>query len=65
MRLRNKALTGLLLMAAGLVWAQQGGPAIFHADTRLVVCHTTVVDKNGHLVTTLTQDAFSVFENGV
>lgn len=64
---KAKALTGagLLLLAAGLVWAQQSGPAIFRTDTRLVVCHTTVVDKNGHLVTTLAQDAFTVTENGV
>ena len=34
---------------------------IFSADTRLVVCHTTVVDKSGQLVTNLKQDAFSVF----
>ncbi len=34
-------------------------------DTRLVVCHTTVVDKNGHLVTDLPQSAFTVYENGV
>src|ERR1039457_6970680 len=52
----------LLLAAAGLGWAQ---PTVFRADTRLVVCHTTVVDKNGHLVTTLLQDAFTVYENGV
>jgi VWFA-related protein len=51
----------LLLLAGAVVWAQ---PTVFHADTRLVVCHTTVVDKNGHLVTTLTQDAFTVYENG-
>jgi Ca-activated chloride channel homolog len=38
---------------------------IFRADTRLVVCHTTVVDKNGHFVTDLLQPVFSVFENGV
>jgi Ca-activated chloride channel family protein len=54
----------LLSLAAGLVWAQQTGPAVFRADTRLVVCHTTVVDKNGRLVTTLAQDAFTVTENG-
>src|ERR1019366_4178631 len=52
----------LALATAGLAWAQ---PTVFHADTRLVVCHTTVVDKNGHLVTTLTQDAFTVYENGI
>ena len=33
-------------------------------DTRLVVCHTTVVDKNGHLVTDLKQNNFTVTENG-
>jgi VWFA-related protein len=38
---------------------------VFRADTRLVVCHTTVVDKNNHLVTDLPESAFSVFENGV
>ena len=41
------------------------GTTIFRSDTRLVVCPTTVVDKNGHLVTTLTQEAFTVYENGV
>jgi VWFA-related protein len=57
------ALTGAL--AAVIVWAQQKeGPAIFTADTRLVVCHTTVVDKTGHLVTTLTKEAFTVLEDG-
>ena len=30
-----------------------------------MVCHATVVDKNGHLVTNLPQDAFTVYENGV
>ena len=34
-------------------------------DTRLVVCHTTVVDKSGHLVTDLPESAFTVYENGV
>jgi Ca-activated chloride channel homolog len=37
---------------------------VFRADTRLVVCHTTVVDKNGHLVTDLPREAFTVLENG-
>ncbi len=44
--------------------AQQETGAIFRADTRLVVCHTSVVDKSGHLVTNLSQDAFTVMENG-
>src|ERR1019366_6949764 len=55
----------LLSLASVAVWAQQAGPAVFRADTRLVVCHTTVVDKNGHLVINLPQDAFTVYENGV
>jgi hypothetical protein len=38
-------------LAASVVLAQQETGAIFRADTRLVVCHTTVVDKSGHLVT--------------
>ena len=38
---------------------------IFRSDTRLVVLHTTVSDKNGHLVTDLPQTAFTVYENGV
>ena len=37
---------------------------VFRTDTRLVVLHTTVIDKNGRLVTNLTKDAFQVSENG-
>lgn len=44
---------------------QENTGTVFRADTRLVVCHTTVVDKAGHLVTTLKQDAFTVYENDV
>src|SRR5947207_226500 len=50
--------------AATAMLAQQETGATFRTDTRLVVCHTTVVDKSGHLVTNLTQDAFTVTENG-
>lgn len=55
-----------LLMAAALV-AQpaQDTATVFRADTRIVVCHTTVIDKAGHLVTTLPQSAFTVYENKV
>ena len=45
--------------------AAEDAATVFRADTRLVVCHTTVVDKSGHLVTDLPQNAFTVFENGV
>ena len=39
--------------------------AVIRVDTRLIVCHTTVVDKSGHLVTTLPESAFTVYEDGV
>ncbi len=38
---------------------------IFRVGTRLIVCHTTVVDKNGHLMTDLPKSAFTVYENGI
>jgi VWFA-related protein len=44
--------------------AQESG-AFFRSDTRRVVCHTTVVDKSGHLVTDLKQSAFTVYENDI
>src|SRR5215469_15831172 len=64
-----------LLAAAALLSAQQkpaspaadpppSEPTVFHLDTRVVVCHATVVDKSGHLVTTLGKEAFTVLENG-
>jgi VWFA-related protein len=59
------------LAASALIAQQTAAPAaedkptIFHLDTRIVVCHTTVIDKSGHLVTTLPQNAFSVYENKV
>jgi VWFA-related protein len=43
--------------------AAEDAGVVFRADTRLVVCHTTVVDKNGHLVTDLPESAFSIAEN--
>ncbi|HVP48709.1 MAG TPA: hypothetical protein VMT32_19075, partial [Bryobacteraceae bacterium] len=48
----------LFLLAGALVTAQQQ-PTIFKSDTRVVVCHTTVIDKSGHLITNLTKDAFT------
>src|SRR5882757_6051299 len=60
-----------ILAAAALLGQQALPPAtgtdetIFRSDTRIVVCHTTVVDKTGHLVTNLPQSSFSVFENKV
>ena len=45
--------------------AQDDTGTVFRTDTRLVVLPTTVMDKNGHLVTTLPREAFTVLENGV
>jgi len=45
--------------------SQPEEPTVFRADTRLVVLHATVVDKNGKFVTNLPQSAFHVFENNV
>jgi Ca-activated chloride channel homolog len=67
--LKKIFITGLCLTLAapapGLFAQKPDGPAIFTADTRLVVLHATVVDKNGRMITTLPQNAFQVFENGV
>jgi VWFA-related protein len=71
---KRHSLAAAALLAGVAVYAQQSkapaasqddSGAIFRSDTRLVVCHTTVVDKNGHLVTDLPQNAFTIYENGV
>src|ERR1035438_5225438 len=56
---------GILAVLCGTAFGQQnplltppeevGG--VFRSDIRLVVCHTTVTDKGGHLVTDLLQTA--------
>ena len=75
---RNKfsfvSLAGIAALACLAMNAQQIKPqggekpedsgAIFHSDTRVVDLHATVMDKTGHLVTNLTRDAFTVYENG-
>jgi len=59
-------LPGVIAIAlAGLCVAQQDAPMVFRSETRVVVCNATVVDKNGHLVTDLSRESFSVSENGV
>ena len=77
MLLHNKRLLTTLAfttaLAAVALRGQQTKPQappqdetpIFHSDIRLVVLPTTVVDKNGHLVTDLTKEQFTVYENGV
>jgi VWFA-related protein len=60
----------LALTFLAIAWGQQqeppaGGDFVFRAETRVVVCHTTVTDKTGRLITDLPQRAFTVYENGV
>ena len=70
-QLNNRILLCTLAALAAIpLSAQSKGsqpeePTIFRADTRLVVLHATVVDKNGKFVTNLPQSAFHVFENNV
>ena len=80
MRQLNNFLPGLLL-SASLAWAQsvvpinpppppppaadQNEPPTFTADTRLVVVHASVLDKNGKLITDIPESGFKVYENGI
>jgi len=63
---RNSCLTSFLaacLALAGSLAAQEA--PVFRSDTRLVVLHASVVDRNDRLVTDLARGAFKVFEDGV
>ena len=66
-------VAGVAVLAFSLLHSQVSSPgsgkpedsgAVFRADTRVVDLHATVIDKNGHLVTNLPREAFTVFENG-
>ena len=69
-RIRLGLACAALIAGTLVVRGQQAKPPgqdenfVFRADARVVVCNTTVVDKNGHLVTDLPREAFSVTENG-
>src|SRR5579871_2206300 len=69
MLLPNKRILTSAVCAAVVfgLWAADttGQTTVIHVDTRLVVLHATVIDKSGHLVTTLPENAFQIFENGV
>jgi len=66
-----------LASSAIILFAQSAPPAsaptpvaqdevpTFTMDTRLVVVHASVTDKNGKLITNLPESSFKVFENGV
>ena len=59
-------VTALLsLIAIPLLVSQEKSDAVFRTETRLVVLHASVVDKDGKLVTDLPKEAFNVFENDV
>ncbi len=60
---RNKII-GLFFAAVLGAAAQQQEPPTFTSDTRLVVLHASVMDKNGKLLTGLPREAFKVYENG-
>jgi len=65
--LKPSLIGGLCLALAapgGAVWGQKPDDVVIKVDTHLVVLHATVVDKNGRLVTTLSQNAFQIYENG-
>jgi hypothetical protein len=67
------ALPAGLLVAVGAVLAQNvrnpgASPddiPVFTADTRLVVVHASVLDRNGKLIANLSESAFKVQENSV
>jgi len=60
---------GLVLLAS-LALAQappapQDDVPLYRLDTRLVLLHASVVDKNGKLLTNIPQSAFKILEDGV
>jgi Ca-activated chloride channel family protein len=59
--IRAAALSVLISLAVPAA-AQEG--TVFRSDSRLVVLHATVLDKDGNRVTDLPQSAFRIFENG-
>lgn len=62
---KTRILAAALSVLAGLAvpLAAQDG-TVFRSDSRLVVLHATVLDKEGQLVTDLPKSAFHVYENG-
>jgi VWFA-related protein len=62
MHLRSKLF---LALASAVLVAAQDDQTTFKLDTKLVVLHASVLDKNGKLLTNIPQSAFKVFENNV
>ncbi len=71
LRIKRRPLTAvgaLVIAVSAVLFAQQKAEdsgATFSTDTRLVILPVTVQDKNNHLVTTLPQSSFQVYENDV
>jgi VWFA-related protein len=62
--LSSLALFALLASAQKTPPPSSGEEPTFRSDTRLVILPISVADKNGKLITNLTQQSFKVFENG-
>jgi Ca-activated chloride channel family protein len=56
------AIVALCLLTGATVGGQER--PVFRTEAKLVVLHALVRNKRGELVTTLPQDAFTVYENG-
>jgi len=65
LNLRVGAGAVFALLAAFAPVLAQDEAAVFRSDSKLVVLHATVLDETGHRVTSLSQSAFKVHENGV
>lgn len=68
MHLRSNLFLAAVLAATALAQTPlppQDEAPTFSLDTKLVVLHASVLDKNNKLVTTLPQSAFKVYENNV
>ncbi len=60
-------LTATLLLAllpATTLSAQETGTPVFRVRTRIVILDVVVKDKQGHTVSDLTKDDFTVLEDG-
>ena len=58
-------LTSTLVLSAQSVREEEDTGLVIRTETRLVVLHTTVLDRDNRLITDLKQDSFEVYENDV
>jgi Ca-activated chloride channel family protein len=68
MRLRSNLFLAAVLLAVAVAQTPppvQDEQPTFTLDTKLVVLHASVLDRNNKLVTNIPQSAFKVFENNV